>query len=315
VTHVAPRPIRIMSLCAGYGGLDLGLHAALRRVGRAPRTVCYVERETYPAAILAARMADGALDAAPVWSDLTTLDCEPWRDRVDCVAAGFPCQPHSLAGKRRGTDDERWIWPAIVNIIRDVGARWVALENVRGLLTSGGFDRVLADLAGLGFDAEWSVLRASDVGASHERARVFVLAYRDGQGGSQPGGPEPDFGRRARDGGDGVADATGERRQNRAPVTGARGPLVGAGTRTNGRIGVGSAAARIPPRVGINTRGAASVHGGETVAAPGRGGVGGGQQESQRGSGGEAGAGACCEGVSDSSRERRREGRSFRSGF
>ena len=71
------------------------------------------EREAYVASELVARMADGSLDEAPIWSDLLTFDGGPWRGVVDCITAGFPCQPHSLAGKRSGLDDERWIWPDI----------------------------------------------------------------------------------------------------------------------------------------------------------------------------------------------------------
>jgi len=125
-------------------------------------------------------MEDEALDPAPIWcGDLADLDCAPFAGRVDLVTAGFPCQPWSVAGKREGKHDDRWIWPGIARIIREVRPGLVFLENVRGLVSGGGLEPVLGDLAGLGFDAEWTCLRASEVGAPHRRERVFVLAYRE----------------------------------------------------------------------------------------------------------------------------------------
>jgi DNA (cytosine-5)-methyltransferase 1 len=161
--------------------LDEGFRAACEFFGQDYRTVCYVEREAAAAGQLVTLMEAGAVDPAPIWSDLLTFNGSAWRGRLDCITAGFPCQPHSMAGKRKGTADERWIWPAIAGIIRDVSPRLVFLENVRGLLSSGGFEAAVGSLAGIGFDIEWGVLRASDVGASHQRERVFILAYRKGE--------------------------------------------------------------------------------------------------------------------------------------
>lgn len=164
----------VVSLCSGVGGLDLGVKLAVPSA----RTVCYVEREAYAVAVLAARMQDGSLDEATVWSDLLTFDGRPWRGRVDCIIAGFPCQPWSHAGKRKGTDDDRWLWPAIARIIDDAKPAMVFLENVPGLVSGGGLHHVLDDLAEMGFDAEWLHLTASAVGASHKRNRVFILGFR-----------------------------------------------------------------------------------------------------------------------------------------
>ena len=125
--------MNVLGLCAGVGGLELGVKLAVPTA----RAVCYIERETYNAAVLVARMADGSLDEAPIWGDLATFDGRPWRGVVDCVTAGFPCQPFSGAGKRLGTDDPRWLWPHIERIIRDVGPRRVFLENVPGLIHAG----------------------------------------------------------------------------------------------------------------------------------------------------------------------------------
>jgi DNA (cytosine-5)-methyltransferase 1 len=121
-------------------------------------------------------MAEAHLDQAPIWDDLKTFDGEPWRGRVDCITAGFPCQPFSLAGSQKGVNDERWLWPAIERIICSVGPRFVFLENVPQLVR-GGLPFVLADLAELGFDAEWGLHSAAEVGAPHKRERFWLLAY------------------------------------------------------------------------------------------------------------------------------------------
>ena len=161
-----------ISLCSGIGGLDLGVKAAFPNA----RCVCYVERESFAASVLVARMEDSSLDKAPVWSDLTTFDCAPWRGSVDFVVAGFPCQPVSVAGRRKGEGDERWIWEHVIRVVREVGCRYVFLENVAGLLSMG-CGRVLGDLAQSGFDAEYMCIHASDVGAPHKRSRWFCLAH------------------------------------------------------------------------------------------------------------------------------------------
>jgi DNA (cytosine-5)-methyltransferase 1 len=100
------------------------------------------------------------------------------RPRVDLVCGGFPCQPFSLAGFQHGVDDERWMWPAMADVIRALRPRYVLVENVSALVR----DRVawgiiLADLAECGFDAEWAVLHASQFGAPTPRERVYLLAY------------------------------------------------------------------------------------------------------------------------------------------
>ena len=164
----------VLSLCSGYGGLDLGLSMA----GVSTRTVCYVEREAYAAANLASLMQAGKLDAAPIWSDLTTFDGKPWCGAVDILTAGFPCQPHSVAGKRKGKQDARWLWDDIARIIGECQPHSVIIENVPGLLRSGLRD-VLRDLALLGFDAVWTRRSASEAGAPHRRSRIFLLAYTD----------------------------------------------------------------------------------------------------------------------------------------
>lgn len=209
--------ITYLEACAGVGMLGEGIRAALDWLGERARCVGYIERDSYAAATLVARMEDKALDRAPVWDDLTTFDGRAYRGKVDCFVAGFPCQPWSNAGKQLGTDDERWLWPDLFRIIVDVEPGIVFLENVPGLLSGHGLEYVLSDFASIGLDAEWCVIAAADAspppdlatdsdapakvveiieattgkvvdqipvndGPSHERYRVFILAYRHGDG-------------------------------------------------------------------------------------------------------------------------------------
>jgi DNA (cytosine-5)-methyltransferase 1 len=165
----------ILSLCSGYGGLDLGLGLAMPTA----RTVCYVEREATVSAVLAARFADGSLHEAPVWSDLKTFDGRAWRGVVDILAAGYPCQPFSVAGKRRGAKDPRHLWPDVARIIRECEPEWVFLENVAGHVRLG-FREVAQELRRLGFRVAAGLFTAEEVGAPHRRQRLFVLANRAG---------------------------------------------------------------------------------------------------------------------------------------
>lgn len=169
-----------LALFAGAGGLELGVSLA---IGKHYRPIAYVEREATSAAVLAANMERGWLDKAPIWDDITTFTGDvvsPLVDNIDIVTAGFPCQPWSVAGKRRGTDDERWLWHLIFRLVCEIRPPIVFLENVPGIL-HGGIEHVLGDLSSIGFDAEWTCVRASDVGAPHRRERVFILANTESQ--------------------------------------------------------------------------------------------------------------------------------------
>ncbi|MCW1842317.1 DNA cytosine methyltransferase [Prosthecomicrobium hirschii] len=165
--------LRGLSLCAGAGGLDLGLHVA----DPGYRTVCYVERDSFAAAVLVARMADAALCEAPVWDDLSTFDGRPWRGVVDLVSAGYPCQPFSSAGRRLGADDPRHLWPHVRRVLEEAEPEWVFIENVQGHLDLG-FDVVAGELQGLGYRLQAGVFSGYEVGASHERRRLFCLGRR-----------------------------------------------------------------------------------------------------------------------------------------
>ena len=170
-----------LSLCSGIGGLDLGISLAVPDY----KAICYVEREAYPAAILVTRMQEGTLSEAPIWDSIETFRGKPWRGKVSIITAGFPCPPVSVAGRRKGTEDERWLWPEVIRIVRQVKPEWVFLENVRGLLSveSGrAFAGILRDLAKSGYDAEWMLLSAADLGAPHRRERIFILGHSRGMG-------------------------------------------------------------------------------------------------------------------------------------
>jgi DNA (cytosine-5)-methyltransferase 1 len=185
--------VRALSLCSGYSGLDLAIEAAL------PMELVAVA-DVDPDAC---RVLEVRRPGVPNLGDIKTVD---WSTlgRIDVLSAGYPCQPFSQAGRRLGGDDERHLWPHVLAAVCELRPGLVVLENVAGHLSLG-FDRVLADLAEAGFDAEWCVLRASDVGAPHQRARLFVAAYpridgregwrrasRPGEGPRAGGGATPD---------------------------------------------------------------------------------------------------------------------------
>ena len=173
-------PQRVLSLFSGIGGLD----SAIRLVFPECRTVCYVEREAYAASVLVARMEDKTLDEAPIWSDITTFDGERFNGCVDTIIGGFPCQDLSVAGKQEGIKkgNRSGLFFEYCRIIREVRPKWVFIENVSGLLSNRAMSTVLKELAEMGFDAEWGVFSAKDVGSTHLRKRVFILGYSEHNG-------------------------------------------------------------------------------------------------------------------------------------
>lgn len=190
---MAIHPLLGIELFSGTGMLGEGLRAGIDYLGIPYRTVCHVEREAHAASVLVARIQEGSLDEAPIWSDVTTFNARRWRGKVDCIIAGFPCQDLSVAGKRAGLDGKRsGLFFEVTRIATDSGAWLMLLENVAGIATAtasvvdaeeGELDeraasRVVGELADLGWDAEWIVISASDVGANHGRARWFCVAWR-----------------------------------------------------------------------------------------------------------------------------------------
>lgn len=163
--------MRLASLCDGIGGLPLALAPLgfeLVWLSEIDPDACRVTEQRWP--------------GVPNLGDLETIDRPP---AVDAVVAGFPCQPISQAGRQKGIDDERWLWPAIAGLLRRMDPRpgVVLLENVPRLLTindGGALAEVLHDLDALGFDAEWGCLAASTVGACHRRERWWLAAHARG---------------------------------------------------------------------------------------------------------------------------------------
>lgn len=155
------------SVFSGAGFLDLGLE----RAGMELRW--HSESDPHAAKVLAHHWP-----GMPNLGDVTAAD---WSgvEPVDVLAGGFPCQPFSDAGLRKGTEDERWMWPAYARAVRALRPSYVIVENVSALLRSDAFGWVLADLAEAGYVGRWSCIRACDVGAPHRRERVFIVAHAD----------------------------------------------------------------------------------------------------------------------------------------
>lgn len=158
------------SLFSGIGGLDLGLERA------GMRCEWQVEIDDYATKVLTKHWPDVARhgDVRDVGKHNLS--------RVDCIVGGFPCQPHSAAGQRKASEDERDLWPEFARIIRELEPRWIVAENVLGLLSSEDgtfFGGILRDLAEAGYDARWHVLSAAQFGAPHLRERVILVAYRN----------------------------------------------------------------------------------------------------------------------------------------
>lgn len=213
----------ILSICTGGGGLDLGIELAVPGA----RSVVLVEREAFAVAHLVAAMEQGLMAPAPVWSDARTFDGRRWRGCVDGLIGGIPCQPHSLAGRKQGQLDERDLWSDARRIIVQSRCWFVLIENVGGMLSAGadeiaGAERVWRDLRKLGFAVEVGLFTAAEVGASHERERVFILGVADCDDAGLEG-----YGRSverpgewpAGQGGGELADAANRRRDNR-PTSG-----------------------------------------------------------------------------------------------
>ena len=177
------KAITHLSLCSGYEGIGLGLRSVLPTL----REVAYVEREGFPIANLVAKMEAGKLDAAPVFTDVKTFPYGEFRGFVDILSGGFPCQPFSAAGKRQATEDPRHLFPYIADGIRECQPRIVFLENVQGILSCKTADGepvlqyVLRELEGLGYRATAGIFSAEEVGAPHQRKRVYILGMANSE--------------------------------------------------------------------------------------------------------------------------------------
>lgn len=161
-----------LSLFTGIGGIDLAAEWA------GFESICMVERDKYCQKVLAKNF-----EGVKIHDDVTTFDGLEYRGTIDLVSAGFPCQPHSVAGLRKASGDERDLWGEVVRILRETEPTWFLGENVPGLFTSESgqfFGRIINDLESLGYSVGWGCYGAKDVGAVHKRDRVFIVAYASG---------------------------------------------------------------------------------------------------------------------------------------
>jgi len=160
-----------LGLCAGYGGIELGLKRVIANL----RSVALCEIEAYACANLVAKMEAGLMEPAPIWTDLKTFPWAEFSGKVDILTGGYPCQPFSAAGKRLGTEDPRHLWPYIASGIRLLQPRMCFFENVEGHISLG-LREVIGELESMGYKVSWGIFSAAEVGAWHERRRVFILA-------------------------------------------------------------------------------------------------------------------------------------------
>jgi DNA (cytosine-5)-methyltransferase 1 len=170
-----------LSICAGIGGLDLGLKRAIPTL----RTIAMVEREAFCIRHLATKMEEGALDPCPIYHDLLQFPWNKYRGLVDIISGGFPCQPFSVSGKQQSVNDERHLWPYIRQGVGELRPNVCFFENVDGISRAKSpcyhsvLHHVLSDLEDLGYTATAGCFTAEEVGAPHLRKRWFILGMAD----------------------------------------------------------------------------------------------------------------------------------------
>ena len=157
--------MKVLDLFSGIGGFSLGLEWA------GMSTVAMCEKDPYCRKILAKHWPD-----LTIHEDIRNLDGKKYRNSIDLVAGGFPCQPFSVAGKRKGADDDRHLWPEMLRVIKEAKPRWVIGENVFGFINMA-LDDVQADLEREHYEVRKFVLPAVAVDARHRRDRIFLVAY------------------------------------------------------------------------------------------------------------------------------------------
>jgi len=162
--------IKVLDLFAGIGGFSLGLERA------GMKTIAFVEIDPYCQRVLKKHWFD-----VPIFSDIKTFGKGVFNETVDLVCGGFPCQPFSVAGRRKGTDDNRYLWPEMFRVIQEYKPTWVIAENVRGIISIQQgmvFEKVCSDLEGEGYQVQSFVIPACAVNAPHRRDRVWIIANR-----------------------------------------------------------------------------------------------------------------------------------------
>lgn len=164
--------MKVLDLFSGIGGFSLGLERA------GMETVAFCEINKFCQKVLRKHWP-----RLPIYSNIKELDGTLFRGSIDVVCGGFPCQPFSAAGKRKGKDDDRDLWPEMLRIIREARPRWVIGENVAGFINME-FERTAADLEAEGYEVQAFVIPACGVGAPHRRDRIWIIAHAEHYGSS-----------------------------------------------------------------------------------------------------------------------------------
>jgi site-specific DNA-cytosine methylase len=167
----------IISLCTGMRGLERGIERAIGDITIAS----YVEIEAFIIFNLVRQMEQGMVDAAPVWTDLKTFPAKQFHGKIHGIIGGYPCQPFSTAGKQKGEEDPRHLWPFIRRHVYTIKPVWCFFENVANHLNLG-FESVYNELSAMGYAVEAGIYTASEVGAPHQRKRLFILAVANAYG-------------------------------------------------------------------------------------------------------------------------------------
>ena len=171
--------VRHLSLCTGYGGIDLGL----RRVLPTCRTIAYCEIEAYAIQNLVEKIEAGQMDEAPIWSNLETFPFKEFYGCVDILSGGIPCQPFSNAGAKGGVGDERHLYPFISEGIKQCRPSILFFENVEGMFSTYTEENevvlhyVLKDLESMGYTATAGIFSAEEIGFPHQRRRIYALGF------------------------------------------------------------------------------------------------------------------------------------------
>lgn len=159
-----------LDLFSGYGGIT-------RAINKWVTPVAYCEIERYPQGILLSRMAEGKLPVAPIWDDVTTLNGNLFREQIDIIYGGFPCQDISVAGNGKGLEGKRsGLFYEVCRLVEEIQPRFVFLENVPAIRTRG-LREVIREFTAMGYDCRWTCVSAGEIGAPHLRKRWFLLAH------------------------------------------------------------------------------------------------------------------------------------------
>ncbi|MEY9097088.1 DNA cytosine methyltransferase [Paenibacillus sp. RC84] len=175
--------MKALSLFSGIGGIDLACEWA------GIETVAFCEREPFPQKVLRKHWPE-----VPIYDDVCTLTKERLEadgiGTIDLIHGGYPCQPFSYSGKRKGKVDDRYLWPEYFRLVKELKPRWVVGENVAGHVTLG-LDEALSDLEGAGYTNRAFIIPACAVDAPHRRDRVFIVAHSAGERFAETGKHQP----------------------------------------------------------------------------------------------------------------------------